>query len=127
MQTLAQILGRSVRTVQRHLHLLRKLGLVEFVNRRRHKGKFSSYLYKILFIATTGHGRRMARGTPNRRRTRPVPTTPKSPEKDRAEGHWWLFGEEAPAGKQDEHDRQQLEKRKKAADRRTDGFEWLFK
>ena len=31
METLAKILGRSVRTVQRHLHLLRELGLVDFV------------------------------------------------------------------------------------------------
>src|SRR4051794_1802851 len=58
METLAQTLNRSVRTVQRHLHVLRELGLIEFVQRRRHKGKFSSYLYKIVFIATTGHGRR---------------------------------------------------------------------
>jgi hypothetical protein len=127
METLAQILNRSVRTVQRHLHLLRELGLIEFVERRRHKGKFSSYLYKILFIATTGHGRRMAKGAPNIRRTRRTTNTPKSPSKDITEGYWWLCGTEGPAGKQDEHDRQQFEKRKAAANRRTDGFEWLFK
>ena len=127
METLAQILNRSVRTVQRHLHLLRELGLVEFVNRRRHKGKFSSYLYKIVFVATTGHGRRMAKGDPNRRRTKPVPTTPKSPSKDRLDGYWSFFGEAAPADKQEVHNREQIEKRKAQAKRRTDGFEWLFK
>jgi DNA-binding transcriptional ArsR family regulator len=38
METLAKTLGRSVRTVQRHLHLLKELGLVEFVERRRNRG-----------------------------------------------------------------------------------------
>jgi DNA-binding transcriptional ArsR family regulator len=127
METLAQILNRSVRTVQRHLHLLRELGLIEFVNRRRHKGKFSSYLYKICFIATTGHGRRMARGDPNIRRTRHTTNTPKSPSKDRLDGYWSFFGEAAPADKQELHDREQIEKRKEQAKRRSDGFEWLFK
>jgi DNA-binding transcriptional ArsR family regulator len=48
METLAKILGRSVRTVQRHLHLLRELGLVDFVERRRNRGRFSSYLYRVV-------------------------------------------------------------------------------
>jgi DNA-binding transcriptional ArsR family regulator len=65
MQTLAKSLGRSVRTVQRHLHLLRELGIIEFVERRRHRGRFSSYLYRVLdIVATTGHGRRMGGGRP---------------------------------------------------------------
>jgi DNA-binding transcriptional ArsR family regulator len=59
METLAKTLGRSVRTVQRHLHLLRERGLIEFVERRRNRGRFSSYLYRVLHIVrTTGHGRR---------------------------------------------------------------------
>src|SRR3712207_9056947 len=61
METLARTLNRSVRTVQRHLHLLKEKGLIEFVERRRHKGRFSSYLYRVLHITkTTGHGKRMA-------------------------------------------------------------------
>src|SRR3712207_49162 len=65
METLAKTLGRSVRTVQRHLHLLRKLGLIEFVERRRNAGRFSSYLYKVLHIVrTTGHGRHVGKGGP---------------------------------------------------------------
>ena len=40
METLARTLNRSVRTVQRHLHLLKEKGLIEFVERRRHKGRF---------------------------------------------------------------------------------------
>ena len=35
--------------------MLKDLGLIEFVKGRRHKGKFSSYTYKILHIAATGH------------------------------------------------------------------------
>lgn len=50
METLAKILGRSARTVQRHLHTLRELGLVEFVSRRRFRGRFGSYLYRVLAI-----------------------------------------------------------------------------
>ena len=65
METLAKTLGRSVRTIQRHLHLLRERGLIEFVERRRNRGRFSSYLYRVLHIVrTTGHGRRAAGGRP---------------------------------------------------------------
>src|ERR671927_734049 len=61
METLAKTIGRSVRTVQRHLHLLKELGLVEFVERRRLRGRYSSYLYKVVHIMrTTGHGQRVA-------------------------------------------------------------------
>ena len=50
METLAETLNKSVRTIQRHLHLLRKQGLIEFVERRRNRGKYSSYLYRMLFF-----------------------------------------------------------------------------
>jgi predicted ArsR family transcriptional regulator len=103
METLAKILNRSVRTVQRHLHQLREAGVIEFVERRRYKGRFSSYLYRILFHATTGHGKAVAGVVPNIRRTRHSRTTPKSPvdkEQKRAEeakrrtaGYEWLFGD----------------------------------
>ena len=56
METLAKTLGRSMRTVQRHLHLLKERGLIEFVERRRNRGRYSSYLYRVLHIMrTTGH------------------------------------------------------------------------
>jgi DNA-binding IclR family transcriptional regulator len=35
MKTIAAMVGRSGRTVQRYMHTLRALGLVEFVSRRR--------------------------------------------------------------------------------------------
>ena len=68
METLAKTLGRSVRTIQRHLHLLKELGLIEFVERRRHKGRFSSYLYKALSVRKRGRttGFAIARWTPAR-------------------------------------------------------------
>ena len=72
METLAKTLGRSVRTIQRHLHLLGERGLIEFVERRRNRGRFSSYLYMVLHIVrTTGHGRRVAGGRPIYKRTKP--------------------------------------------------------
>src|SRR3712207_9126514 len=74
METLAKTLKRSVRTVQRHLHLLKDLGWIEFVERRRHKGRFSSYLYRVLHIATTtGHGQRVAAsGLYKKKRTKQI-------------------------------------------------------
>ena len=128
METLAQTLNRSVRTVQRHLHLLRELGLIEFVERRRHKGRFSSYLYRVFHImATTGHGRPVGKGDPNRKGTKRLRTPPKSPSKNVTEGYEWLFGEEAPPEEQQAHDREQNQKRQEEAKRRREGFEWFFR
>src|SRR3712207_3247010 len=74
MTRLATTLNRSVRTIQRHVHLLASLGWIELVERRRHKGRFSSYLYRVLHIAkTTGHGQRVARsGLYKKKRTKPL-------------------------------------------------------
>jgi DNA-binding transcriptional MocR family regulator len=126
METLATILHRSVRTVQRHLHLLKEKGLIQFVERRRYKGRLSSYLYKILFIPTTGHGSRVKKQGPNKRRTKPSRTPPKSPTKSVTEGYEWLFGQEAPADQREARDREQKQKRDEEAKRRSDGFEWYF-
>ena len=103
METLANTLGRSVRTVQRHLHLLKELGLVEFVERRRLRGRYSSYVYRVLHIMrTTGHGGRVA--SILKERTKPsLSNTPPKKQK---------------------YDPQ--EKRKREARRRREGFEWLF-
>ena len=103
METLATPLGRSVRTIQRHLHLLKELGLIEFVERGRLRGRYSSYLYRVLHIMrTTGHEGRVA--SILRRRTKPSLST-------------------KPQQTQD-YDRQ--EERKRQAKRRKEGFEWLF-
>ena len=104
METLARTLGRSVRTVQRHLHLLKDLGLIEFVERRRLRGRYSSYVYRVLHImrTTTGHGGRVA--SILKGRTKPNLSTNLSQTQ--------------------EYDRQ--EERKREAKRRREGFEWLF-
>ena len=104
METLAKTLGRSVRTIQRHLHLLRERGLIEFVERRRNRGRYSSYLYRVLHImrTTTGHGGRVA--SILKKRTKPrLSTKPQQTQ---------------------HYDRQ--EERKREAKRRREGFEWLF-
>lgn len=98
MDTLARTLGRSVRTIQRHLHALKDLGLVEFVERRRTRGgKFQSWCYRLAHVAllkrpSTGH--RRARGLYRRTiRTDNTPPTPSSREEERArrwEGYEWL-------------------------------------
>src|SRR5215204_4873112 len=125
METLAKTLGRSVRTIQRHLHLLKELGLIEFVERRRHKGRFSSYLYKVVHIVrTTGHGRRAVRGDPIYRRTKRSVTPPNSPP---MEGYSWLFGRgDEPAGEQ-EHKKERKERRSRESQERKEGYEWLFR
>jgi DNA-binding transcriptional ArsR family regulator len=102
METLASTLGRSVRTVQRHLHLLKSKGLVEFVERRRNRGRYSSYLYRVLHIVlTSGHGRRVGRGSLYRERTKDLSNSPKSTES-------------------------REEQRQREAKRRREGYEWLF-
>ena len=126
MDSLAKTLNRSVRTIQRHLHLLQAQGLIEFVERRRYKGRFSSYLYRVIHIVTTGHGSRVGKRDPNKRRTKQLRTPPKSPTKNVTEGYWWLFGEAAPQEEQEAHDREEKHKREEEAKRRREGFEWFF-
>jgi Helix-turn-helix domain len=102
METLAQTLNRSVRTIQRHIHLLARLGLIELVERRRYKGRFSSYLYRVLHIAsTTGHQRPMDKRFLYRTRTKDLQNCEK-PEESREE------------------------RREREARRRREGYEWLF-
>ena len=51
METLAWLLKKSVRTVQRHVHKLHKLGLVEIVERRRRPdGTFLGYKFRLPHI-----------------------------------------------------------------------------
>ena len=103
METLAKTLGRSVRTIQRHLHLLKELGLIEFVERRRLKGRYSSYIYRVLHIMrTTGHGGRVASILKGRTKPSLSAKPPKPTEKNRQD------------------------KRKREAQRRREDFEWLF-
>src|SRR3954454_17597545 len=86
METLAKTLGRSVRTIQRHLHLLKELGLIEFVERRRLRGRYSSYLYRVLHIMrTTGHGQRVGSILKGRTKPRLSSKLPKTTENDRQE------------------------------------------
>jgi predicted transcriptional regulator len=102
MNRLARILGCSVRTVQRHLHTLQEKGLIEFVERRRNRGRYSSYLYRVLHIVrTTGHGRRVESRSLYRERTKKLSNYQKSTESKE-------------------------ERRQREAKRRREGYEWLF-
>jgi len=124
METIAQILNRSVRTIQRHLHVLKDKGVIEFVERRRYKGRFSSYTYKILYIATTGHQRRVSKRAPIYRGTKQLRTTPKSPIK---QGYEWLFGPPDDPKADTEHQEKEAKRKREEAERRTASYEWLFK
>jgi DNA-binding transcriptional ArsR family regulator len=102
MNRLARILGCSVRSVQRHLHVLKEKGLIEFVERRRHKGRYSSYLYRVLHIVrTTGHGRRVEGRSLYKERTKRLSNSPKNTESKE-------------------------ERRQREAKRRREDYEWLF-
>jgi DNA-binding transcriptional ArsR family regulator len=102
MNRLARILGCSVRTVQRHLHLLKDQGFIEFVERRRNRGRYSSYLYRVVHIVrTTGHGRRVGGRAPIYKRTRNSLNSAR-PQESREE------------------------RRQREAKRRREGYEWLF-
>ncbi len=126
METLAKTLGRSVRTVQRHLHLLKERGLIEFVERRRHKGRFSSYLYRIVHIVstTTGHGGRVVKRGPNIGGTKRFVTPPNSPP---TEGYGWLFGHGQDPAAEQKQKAERIERRIREDERRKEGYEWLFK
>jgi hypothetical protein len=124
MQTLAKTLGRSVRTVQRHLHLFRECGLIEFVERRRQRGRFSSYLYKVLHVvATTGHGRPLMKDKPTYKGTKHSVIPPNRPPQ---EGYDWLFDARRDPKAEAEQDRHKAEQQKRASQRRKEGYEWLF-
>ncbi len=108
MSRLAAILGRSTRTLQRHIHELVRLGLVELVERRRWRGRYSSYTYRVMHIvelirrkkagSTTGHAGPVGEAIPYKERTRHSRTPPKSPSETKEEqrrrrrqGYEWLF------------------------------------
>ncbi len=126
METLARRLSRSPRTIQRHLHLLKDLGLIKFVERKRDReGKFGAYVYKVLHIAAsasskaTGHSGPMASLYKRTKRG----NEPQTPTKPITENYEWLFDSEAPLKK----DHEAAQKRKRDAERRRDGYGWLFK
>ncbi len=134
METLASTLGRSVRTIQRHLHLLRELGLIEFVKRRRWRGRYSSYTYRVLHIATlirrkksasttTGHEQPVGDRPPIFTRTKRKKTPPYRPPKEAF--NWW-FGKERNLKAEEEYNRQREKECAEASRRRTEGFGWLF-
>jgi DNA-binding transcriptional MocR family regulator len=124
MQTLANTLKRSVRTIQRHLHLLKSLGHIEFVERRRHKGRYSSYLYRVIHIRrTTGHGRRVGGGSPINKRTKRSVTPPNSPPNEAFD---WLFGKKRNYEAEEEYRNQQQERRRQEAEHRKRSYGWLF-
>jgi DNA-binding transcriptional ArsR family regulator len=148
METLARRLSRSPRTIQRHLHLLKEKGLIEFVERKRDwHGRFGAYVYRVVHIAavaarkgrdmtsrrerrtinkkrpTTGQGGRVAS---NKRQTKPNQGIPLPPIQDLKGGYEWLFDSERDSKVDEEHERQKQERRMRDSERRKEGYEWLF-
>ena len=146
METLARRLSRSPRTIQRHLHLLKEKGLIEFVERRRDwHGRFGAYLYRVVHIAaatarkgaeaagrkgrrrkkhpTTGHGGPVAS---NKKQTKRQEVPPLPPKGDVKKGYQWLFDDSTSPEAELEHIREVQKKREEEAKRRRRGYEWFF-
>ena len=146
MDTLARRLSRSPRTIQRHLHLLKERGLIEFVERKRDwHGRFGAYLYRVLHIAavatrkgaeaadrkgrrrkkrpTTGHGGPVA---PIKGQTKRQEDTPLPPKGEVKEAYEWLFSTSASKEVEAEHRREAQKQREEESKRRRKGYEWLF-
>ncbi len=147
METLARRLSRSPRTIQRHLHLLKEKGLIEFVERKRDwHGRFGAYLYRVVHIAaatsrkaaqkladrkgprrkrspTTGHTGTVAS---NKRQTKRQEDTPLPPKKDYEKGYWWAFGKEAPPDAEQVHRQETQRRQEEQAKRRREGYDWIF-
>ena len=84
METLAKRLSRSPRTIQRHLHLLKEKGLVEFVERKRDwHGRFGAYVYRMRTHGETTRTTKQSRI--GRRRSRPSRWHPRPVFRCRAE------------------------------------------
>ncbi len=147
METLARRLSRSPRTIQRHLHLLKERGLIEFVERRRDwHGRFGAYVYRVLHIAaatarrgaaegakpkirrgkkrrTTGHEGPVA---PNKGLTKRQEDSPLPPKGDVKEGYQWLFGHQATNRVEEVHQLDIQKRRSEEAKRRREGYYWVF-
>ncbi len=147
METIARRLSRSPRTIQRHLHLLKEKGLIEFVERKRDwHGRFGAYLYRVVHIAavtalkgaeaavrkggrrrktraTTGHGSPVAS---NKVPTKRQEGTPLPPKGDVKEGYQWLFGDPSSPDAELKRTREVQKKREEEAKRRRKGYEWFF-
>jgi DNA-binding transcriptional ArsR family regulator len=150
METLARRLSRSSRTIQRHLHLLKEKGLIEFVERKRDwHGRFGAYIYRVLHVvAATARGQDQERRAERRSRkrgskkrsttghvgqvapikglTKQEEDTPLPPKGDLKKGYWELFGEKPLLNLQEDHYRETDKKREEEARRRRRGYEWLF-
>jgi DNA-binding transcriptional ArsR family regulator len=147
METLARRLSRSPRTVQRHLHLLKEKGLIEFVERKRDwHGRFGAYVYRVVHIAaatvrkkgaevaarkerrrkkrpTTGHGDLMAS---NKRQTKRQEVSPLPPKGDIKQGYEWLFGQKVRDHVEETHRLETEKRRSEEAKRRREGYGWVF-
>lgn len=132
METLARILGRTVKTIQRHLRLLEEAGLVEILERRRDgKGRFLGFRFKLPHLARAAarikerreknqaayelrkKERQEARETHDRRRAAGRPSRSKAANS--SSGH-------SPAGSSGHSQ----EARRERAQERRRGYEWLF-
>ncbi|MDP9458376.1 MAG: helix-turn-helix domain-containing protein [Actinomycetota bacterium] len=125
METLARILGRTAKTIQRHLRILEEAGLVEVLERRRDgKGRFLGFRFRLPHLAQAA-----TRIRERRERNRAAYEAKKKERREandarrqrRAEGRpGGRSGGEASSGHSPEEARQE-----RAQERRR-GYEWLF-
>ena len=125
MRTIAGVLGCSVRTIQRHLHELAGLGLIDFVQRLRDdSGRYRGYIYRIL------HSSRIAERRKQRRKEKEERERQKGVEraqrrqrrfsKKRATGH------ESPVREDSRTSRENNYPPNPPRENFKEGYEWFF-
>jgi DNA-binding transcriptional MocR family regulator len=123
-ETLARTLRCSVKTIQRHTKELVQKGLIEIVERKRIKGRFSTYVYKVVHIAqlaTSGHGSRLERKRRNPRKS-------KKNRRNKRKGTKQDFNTPSisPPSNPDDYYAWRKQQRQREEEKRKDGYEFLF-
>ncbi len=125
METLARILGRTAKTIQRHLRILEEAGLVEVLERRRDgKGRFLGFRFRLPHLA-----RAAARIRERRERNRAAYELKKKERREANEARRRRRAEGRPGGRNSgeaSSGHSPEEARQERAQERRRGYEWLF-
>ncbi|MDP9479247.1 MAG: helix-turn-helix domain-containing protein [Actinomycetota bacterium] len=121
METLARILGRTAKTIQRHLRILEEAGLVVILERRRDgKGRFLGFRFRLPHLA-----RAAARIRERRERNKAAYELKKKQRQEANEARRQRRSEGKEASASSSGHSPEDARRERAQDRRR-GYEWLF-
>lgn len=134
MQTVARILDRSLRTIQRHVAKMVELGLIELLERRRDKkGRFLGYLFRVAHAARAAARLRERREANKKRyeekraREKAKREAKRRARSRRSSGSSTGHGDPMAPNKGTSTSNDLPPKPPRgAAERRTEGYEWFF-